>query len=204
MSGILTYSGRLVALSGAVNPPEPPSIGDIGLALSRIPRFAGHTRRWWTVAHHVLWLEDYGRYNGLGRDARLGILLHDAHEAVTGDIPTPFKNKELRDLQRALDRGIFGRYHPLFWYSEEIVKYYDQLGLMAEAVVVGPPALDLKADSARAQALLDSQFGGLPIVGDDNKYLRDWIHKHVAFNHPDGEGAPALEREFVRRVVDLL
>lgn len=201
MPGVLTYSGRLVSLDSLL---EPPSIADIGLALSRMPRFAGHTRRWWTVAHHVLWLEDYGRANGLDRDARLGILLHDAHEAITGDIPTHFKTADMREVQRELDAVIFQRYHPRFYHAAEIVKYYDRLGLMAEAVVVGPPGLDLRGDPEGAKALLAEHFMGLPVVEQDSVFLRDWIVDHLNLTHPDGGGPAAVEHEFIRRVVDLL
>lgn len=56
MTATLTRTGQLVDLLN----PEPRTIklADIALALSRIPRFAGHTIRPWTVADHCLLVAD--------------------------------------------------------------------------------------------------------------------------------------------------
>lgn len=61
---------------------------DIVWGLARLNRFNGHTRRPWSVAQHSLLCDDL-----LPHDAhpalRLGVLLHDAHEAYTGDMISP-------------------------------------------------------------------------------------------------------------------
>lgn len=83
---IVTRSGLVVDLLA----PEPAGIRltDIALALSRIPRFNGHTSRVWSVADHSLLVLQL-----MGEDApstvRLAALLHDAHEAYAGDIISP-------------------------------------------------------------------------------------------------------------------
>lgn len=63
---------------------------DIAASLSGLARFNGHTRFVWSVASHCLLAESL-----LPRDtdpeARLHVLLHDAHEMVTGDIVSPMK-----------------------------------------------------------------------------------------------------------------
>lgn len=205
MGGMITHSGRIVRLDVDVGEKiTPPSIPDIGLALARVPRFGGHTRRWWTVAHHVLWLEDYAKSLGANEAIRLGILLHDAHEAVTGDIPTHFKTPDMKSQQRELDRAIFGRYFPGFYAIEEAVKYYDCIGLLAEADIVGPPALEYsEADdiqSWRAAELFSKHFPGLPDTDHSSEYLRQWLDERGA----EHGGMVGLAAEFVDRVVKLL
>lgn len=74
--------------------PDPTSIRliDIAIALARLPRFTGHTksRTAVNVAEHSMLVELLAP-----RDTppvtRLHLLLHDAHEMVTGDISSPLK-----------------------------------------------------------------------------------------------------------------
>ncbi len=68
-------------------------IEDIAWALSRLPRFVGHTSDWQplSVAAHSMWVAAYV-YEKTGSPlAALHGLLHDAHKAFTGDIPGPLK-----------------------------------------------------------------------------------------------------------------
>lgn len=103
-----------------------PSVGsidlsDITLALSRIPRWAGHTQsdKPFSVLAHLLlcdWLYFWVRDNAAkpkGCDPqywRIGVLLlmHDFHEAYIGDIPGPLEQylPELRGIKRRLDTAI--------------------------------------------------------------------------------------------------
>lgn len=84
MTWIATYTGRKVDL---VDPqPDMISINDIATALSRMPRFAGHTLEFYSVAQHsrlVAWQCPH--------DLRLAGLLHDASEAYLCDLPLPIK-----------------------------------------------------------------------------------------------------------------
>jgi 5'-nucleotidase len=74
--------------------PRPESIllGDIAHALARIPRFVGHTigECPWSVAQHSLLVESLMPEDANASE-RLVALLHDAHEAYVGDMPTPVK-----------------------------------------------------------------------------------------------------------------
>lgn len=164
--GVTTYTGRLVAPDAGV-----PSLLDIAVALSRQPRFGGHTRGWWTVLDHSLYTSHLAEIIALGegyddtgvRVARLAALLHDAHEALTADTPTDFKTDTQRELQAALDRRIMAAYFPGGYaaYAAFLptVKAADWRALRAEALVVGPPGCGSGQDIARL-------FGDFPEPGD--------------------------------------
>lgn len=80
---IRTRSGRYLDFA---NPsPEDISLEDIAVALSRAPRFSGHTREFYSVAQHSLYV---GR---LMTRNRLKGYLHDGSEAYLADVATPAK-----------------------------------------------------------------------------------------------------------------
>lgn len=101
-----TSSGRRVNL--ARPQPEDISCEDIAGALSRICRFGGHAREYFSVAQHALLVEAI--VVGWGRtDLSLPALHHDSHEAFTCDIPSPLKKllvaaNEYRVYQAMRDR----------------------------------------------------------------------------------------------------
>ena len=86
---MITHSGRRNDL------PSPQRgqvhIGDVAVQLSRIPRFVGATLEPWNVAAHSLHCSALAEADGASLQAQLAALLHDAHEAYMGDIPSPFK-----------------------------------------------------------------------------------------------------------------
>lgn len=85
---VQTLSGQAIDLLH----PEAATIRliDIAASLSSLARFNGHTKFVWSVASHSLLTETL-----LPRDvdpeARLFVLLHDAHEFAIGDVVTPVK-----------------------------------------------------------------------------------------------------------------
>ena len=148
-----TFSGRSVKPRPDT---QPPSLIDIAVGLSRQPRFAGQGRRWFSVLDHTLFCDELAKRNDsvplLGSDDeearrrwRLAMLLHDAHEAITADVPTTFKNDALRLAQVDLDVVIANAYYPggfAHFGSQavtEAVKWIDRRALVAEAMVIGPP-----------------------------------------------------------------
>lgn len=91
MSWILTASARQFDFLA----PDPAviSILDIATHLAREPRFAGATRRTYNVAQHSWFVSHL-----VPRGYELEGLLHDAHEYVCKDLPSPLKH-ELPDYR---------------------------------------------------------------------------------------------------------
>jgi hypothetical protein len=92
--------------------PEDLDIRFIATALSRIPRFMGHSREdrpAYSVAQHSVKVSQICE----PEDALWG-LLHDAPEAIIGDLPSPIKHlpefKAFRDLDKRIMRAICDRY----------------------------------------------------------------------------------------------
>jgi hypothetical protein len=148
LNPVLARSGLLIDLAD----PQPASIRltDIALALSRIPRFNGHTARPWSIADHSLLVLDLVRQE-LGADAtpdlQLAAILHDGREAYSGDIVSPVQWEirrrsttlpseaaVLQELQADLDRAIARAFtiHPALFLHEAIQRA-DRLALAIEA-----------------------------------------------------------------------
>jgi hypothetical protein len=121
-----------------------PTLEDIALGLSQIVRFGGQTLFEWTVAHHSLVVMRIAeRYYGPEMPLLpLHLLLHDAHECLTSDIPRDFKTAEMSKLQEELDWRIYAELGVLWptYLERTWVKYIDNVALLAEAQVVTPPA----------------------------------------------------------------
>lgn len=69
-----------------------PRIETIAHSLAQINRFTGHCVRPYSVAEHSLLVCDIVAGMGLGVEAQLLALMHDAHECVVGDMATPLKH----------------------------------------------------------------------------------------------------------------
>lgn len=85
-----------------LNPqPDQINITDIAHALSYIPRFGGHSHRFYSVAEHSLHVYQQIKHDfPANLQLQLEALMHDASEAYLLDIPTPLK-KRLKQYQRA-------------------------------------------------------------------------------------------------------
>ena len=95
MTAFTTCSGVSVCLE------EPSSetifIADIAFHLSRIPRWCGKARRFYSVAEHSIRVSEL-----VSPEMRLSALMHDASEYVLGDVSSPLKT--LLPDYRALER----------------------------------------------------------------------------------------------------
>lgn len=97
---IQTFTG---ARHDLLNPdPWDIRIADIAHALSLICRFTGHLRAHYSVAQHSVNVARVLRSMGYDSGIQAQGLMHDAHEAYTGDVASPIK-EVLRHL--ALDAG---------------------------------------------------------------------------------------------------
>lgn len=158
-----TVSGRAVDLLDPT--PDMIDFNDVAHHLARLARFCGATVGPYSVAQHcVLGAEYLWRRTG-DRDIALAFLLHDAHEAFTGDFTTPVKSalatharREWRSvaydaadllklaigaLQRRLDEAIHaaaGLAFPLAPATAALVRDIDLRLLRAERDALMAPA----------------------------------------------------------------
>lgn len=87
-TSIETYTGLFFDY---VNPKlEQVDIDDIAHALAHTVRFGGHVNHYYSVAEHCLIVRQLVIEQGRP-DLGLAALLHDAHEAYLGDLPSPLK-----------------------------------------------------------------------------------------------------------------
>lgn len=114
---ILTHAGAEHALTDVqhlLTRQCMPSIETIAHSLAQINRFTGHACRPYSVAEHSVLVCDIVAGMGLGPDAQLLALLHDAHECVVGDVSTPLKTAlgarwlEVENLHAFALRHAFG------------------------------------------------------------------------------------------------
>jgi len=111
---VTTLDTRINLHSGSVMDYDAPSaemidLHDIALALSRMPRFLGHTRLMFSVAAHSLLA-----YVLAADEYKVSMLFHDAHEAYMGDIPSPLKNMlgpKIKVIESNIDRAIERKFY---------------------------------------------------------------------------------------------
>jgi 5'-deoxynucleotidase YfbR-like HD superfamily hydrolase len=116
---------------------------DIAHALANIARFNGHTLRPYSVAEHsLLVVEIMERDLGVRQPGPLlAGLLHDAHEAYTGDLSTPMKdmidaasNGAWRREEQRIADAVLLRFNILFTSQahHELIKRADLMALATE------------------------------------------------------------------------
>lgn len=117
------------------------SIEVIAHALSRIPRFGGHCDPFWSVAQHSILCSFFAD----SKDQALDALMHDAAEAVIGDVVSPLKHmlRDYRRIESKIEKCLADRFG--YRYGDPAVKRLDMNALWAEARYirrVGDPCKD--------------------------------------------------------------
>lgn len=125
-NSIRTFTGKVFDLK--ILDPESICIEDIAHALAQTARFAGHLKRFYSVAQHSVLMAE-----NVSEDFKLEALLHDASEAYLGDMPSPFKRMmpEYKQHEIRLMKVIAGKYNIPFPLSGH-VKYWDKQILQIE------------------------------------------------------------------------
>jgi hypothetical protein len=138
---IQTYTGK--AYNFADPHPMDVDILDIAHALSQACRFAGHTKRFYSVAEHSVLVCRLMQNDGFAPMWQRAALLHDSHEAYVWDCPRPFKpllGKAFEAYASKADRAIAERFfgHPgsALLFKHDLVKDYDDTALVHEAKVL--------------------------------------------------------------------
>jgi 5'-deoxynucleotidase YfbR-like HD superfamily hydrolase len=138
MATLETVSGRKIDVS---NPnPNDIVIEDIAWALSRMPRFSGHSIPYvpYSVAQHCIQVAEELKEHGPG--IQLLGLLHDAAEAYINDLPSPVKHiPEIHTVIKKLEDSLMDAIYtalkidPPTLEEEEIVKRADKIQQAVEA-----------------------------------------------------------------------
>lgn len=136
---ITTFTGKRFYF----NDPRPEDIcvEDIAVALSRIPRWNGHTKFPYPVSEHSILLSKL-----MPQGTELEGLFHDADEAYTSDMPRPLKYMipecEYRDIGARIQKVIWKRFGLAEDFSPKDpdgpIKVVDTYLLKAEAYYLMP------------------------------------------------------------------
>lgn len=139
MSFILTRGGHRFKAGD----PESfiPDLLTVGQTLSRIPRFNGHHDKIYTVAHHCIAGAMSLRDVGLHKAAAL-FLVHDAHETILGDVPSPLKPfiPDFVEYEQRLERHFMAALAGPYVNDKQAVsdaKAIDRIIVAAEAQCLG-------------------------------------------------------------------
>lgn len=119
---------------------------DIAHSLAQTNRFNGHTCRPYSVAEHSLLVAELLERQFGVRDsaALLAALLHDGHEAYTGDVPTPVKQMlgfAWCDFEQPMENHVLHRFGVLRAARDyaSLIKRCDIIALATERRDLLPP-----------------------------------------------------------------
>jgi hypothetical protein len=132
---MLTSSGRDFVPTRLV--PTDVCITDIAHALSLICRFGGHTVEHYSVVQHSLLVVRILSAMAASPAVLLAGLMHDAHEAYIGDIPTPIKSAlgfNWRQLELQAENAVqeaFGL-TSIMKRNKALIKHADMVALATE------------------------------------------------------------------------
>ena len=131
---IETFTGKRFTF-GQINP-DLIDINDIAHALSMQCRYAGHCRRFYSVAEHSVLVMQHLNLQGAYSILLKAALLHDASEAYLGDVTRPLKLqlREYRIIEEEVQDAIWVKFGCWPIHSERLrIKDSDNAILAAEA-----------------------------------------------------------------------
>lgn len=121
-----------------INDPKPGQIRDMDIAhaLSNICRFGGQCKEFYSVAQHSVLVYRLMTRETDDKQLHLAALLHDAHEAYLGDIPSPIKpliGEGFKRIAMNMDKAIASAYDlPGYLFSHLLIKKCDFVALIFE------------------------------------------------------------------------
>lgn len=133
---IRTYTGKKFYYLAPYDDVESIDIEDIAMALSRAPRWCGHTGPFYSVAQHSALVAMELKKRGLDLTTQMIGLLHDATEAYMGDLPSPLKRicPEYSEIEKAVwDRISYKFLNGEVLPIPPVVKECDRVLLSTEA-----------------------------------------------------------------------
>lgn len=121
----------------------------LGAHLGKITRFAGALTHFLSIAQHSIFTADVVRDAGQPPLTQIKALLHDAHESVTSDMPTPYQDwvadliekrfgeryDVIEDTKQMLDRDFYAAFGlaPPTEAEKHWIKFADKVALVTEA-----------------------------------------------------------------------
>lgn len=108
-------------------------VSDIASALSKVCRFGGHVKKFYSVAQHCVVGAELLLQHGYSKAEAFQFLMHDASEAYLVDMPRPIKRilPGYGDLEAATEKAIAERFH-LPYPMTGVTKLYDNRMLVTE------------------------------------------------------------------------
>jgi len=112
--------------------------GDFINVLPRIPRFSGHTRRFLSVAEHLLLTRKLAIINDATQDVVDACFLHDFSEVYLCDLPSPYKAvlPKYKDMEEDVQKVIYARYNCP--HKKDEVRSFDVAARYIEAHALMP------------------------------------------------------------------
>lgn len=123
-----TVTGEIIDIHNPV--PSMFNIVDIASGLSKVCRFGGQCKHFYSVAQHSVFVASM-----CPQPAKLEGLMHDATEAYIGDIIKPLKNilgDSYRNIEKRFEEAIAAAFN-LSADHAEVIKYFDGQALEVEA-----------------------------------------------------------------------
>lgn len=171
---IQTFSGLAFDLDAC--PASQVLIHDIARALSRMPRYRGHTTRIYSVAEHAVLAAQLAEMAGASALLQYACLHHDSAEAYVCDIPGPargYLGGDWHRLEERVENSIADRFGlPRGFAADEFVVDVDLAMLEAERrKLMLPPPFPWKTSELAKPDLVEMALG---LVRVDGEQSRTW------------------------------